>query len=204
MHLLSTWNESDGEDNLIDSNKTNLRFLPQLINVRILFPMSENYGYSRIRCNSDYRSIRTIIQFWHQRYIVSIYVAPPFNETLHRGPMVERERPIFASSMLSSCVVLIIARTIDAYGLRIDQSRLKTVSDMCDRTTWSASRLTAVDGQWSAWGEWDDCSVTCDQGYKTRYRSCSNPTPAHGGKNCAGSYSEERKCNLGDCGMFLT
>ena len=34
-----------------------------------------------------------------------------------------------------------------------------------------------VDGDWSEWTTWDDCSTTCGSGKKARTRICNNPTP---------------------------
>ncbi|KAL3870937.1 hypothetical protein ACJMK2_038965 [Sinanodonta woodiana] len=56
-----------------------------------------------------------------------------------------------------------------------------------------------VDGRWSEWTEWSDCSVTCDNGTTTRTRDCSNPSPAHGGKDCVGNSTETFHCSLYKC-----
>ncbi|XP_035675461.1 ectin-like, partial [Branchiostoma floridae] len=37
-----------------------------------------------------------------------------------------------------------------------------------------------IDGGWSDWSPWSDCSVTCGVGTQTRDRSCTNPAPANG------------------------
>ena len=52
----------------------------------------------------------------------------------------------------------------------------------------------AVDGGWSDWEDWGPCSVTCDNGTWTRLRTCSNPTPDHGGKQCEGDSMESSEC----------
>ena len=45
------------------------------------------------------------------------------------------------------------------------------------------------------------CSVTCGKGVQTRSRSCINPPPQHGGKNCSafGPAVETKECKLKEC-----
>ena len=57
----------------------------------------------------------------------------------------------------------------------------------------------SVDGMWSPWGEYDTCSKTCGGGSQTRRRTCDNPKPANGGKNCAGDSEETQSCNTQGC-----
>ena len=52
-----------------------------------------------------------------------------------------------------------------------------------------------VDGGWAAWGNWTKCSVSCGGGTKTRFRSCTNPPAAHGGKTCLGLKEMTHDCN---------
>ena len=42
-----------------------------------------------------------------------------------------------------------------------------------------------VDGKWSEWSSWEDCSLACGGGSRKRKRTCTNPTPLHGGSYCA-------------------
>lgn len=56
-----------------------------------------------------------------------------------------------------------------------------------------------VDGGFTDWAAWSSCSKTCGGGTSERVRSCSQPTPAHGGKNCTGDSSESRDCNTQAC-----
>ena len=56
-----------------------------------------------------------------------------------------------------------------------------------------------VDGVWSNWGEWDNCTMPCDGGETCRVRSCNNPLPQNGGKNCSGSLEECKECNTVRC-----
>ncbi|WAR26187.1 HMCN1-like protein [Mya arenaria] len=53
-----------------------------------------------------------------------------------------------------------------------------------------------VNGHWSLWGNWTECSVTCGDGQRSRYRTCSDPEPAHGGDNCTiGSFATTETCS---------
>ncbi|XP_026558988.1 hemicentin-1 [Pseudonaja textilis] len=61
------------------------------------------------------------------------------------------------------------------------------------------SRLCPVDGSWSEWGSWEECSKTCGQGNKTRTRSCSNPPAQHRGRPCEGNALELMVCNIRPC-----
>ncbi|KAL8558849.1 hypothetical protein ACOMHN_031778 [Nucella lapillus] len=52
----------------------------------------------------------------------------------------------------------------------------------------------AVDGNWSAWSEWEPCSTNCGVGISRRSRHCSNPRPAYEGKECEGEMSSWDTC----------
>ncbi|KAL3852079.1 hypothetical protein ACJMK2_015766 [Sinanodonta woodiana] len=63
-----------------------------------------------------------------------------------------------------------------------------------------------VDGGWGAWYAWTtsgSCSASCGGGTlnQVRTRSCSNPWPHNGGKDCNGSFSEFQTvdCNTNPC-----
>lgn len=51
-----------------------------------------------------------------------------------------------------------------------------------------------IDGDWSSWSQWGPCSVSCSTGKQSRGRTCTDPTPAHGGKFCDGYPIEWRPC----------
>ena len=59
--------------------------------------------------------------------------------------------------------------------------------------------LFSVDGGWSNWSQWTDCSVTCGDGTITRFRQCDNPQPASGGVTCTGDATESSDCNEASC-----
>uniref|UniRef100_A0A8C5S6P5 A disintegrin and metalloproteinase with thrombospondin motifs 18 n=1 Tax=Laticauda laticaudata TaxID=8630 RepID=A0A8C5S6P5_LATLA len=56
-----------------------------------------------------------------------------------------------------------------------------------------------VNGQWSAWTRWSDCSRTCGGGVTYQERHCNNPKPQHGGKFCQGSSRIYQLCNTQLC-----
>lgn len=55
--------------------------------------------------------------------------------------------------------------------------------------------LSTVDGNWSTWGGWQECSVTCGGGDKTRNRTCTDPIPQYSGEDCHGNDTEVAICN---------
>lgn len=59
------------------------------------------------------------------------------------------------------------------------------------------TRDCPVDGMWTSWGKWEDCSGICGQtGLRRRYRSCTNPGPKNNGQQCPGPGSESKLCHL--------
>ncbi|KAG8249761.1 hypothetical protein J6590_012064 [Homalodisca vitripennis] len=56
------------------------------------------------------------------------------------------------------------------------------------------SRMCPVDGKWSAWGPWSQCSSSC---LRQRQRLCSKPL--YGGKPCIGDNIQIEKCYTADC-----
>uniref|UniRef100_A0A673N7I5 Complement component C7 n=1 Tax=Sinocyclocheilus rhinocerous TaxID=307959 RepID=A0A673N7I5_9TELE len=47
-----------------------------------------------------------------------------------------------------------------------------------------------IEGVWSCWSAWSICS----HGQKSRTRSCNNPAPRNGGRNCIGETIEWKSC----------
>lgn len=56
-----------------------------------------------------------------------------------------------------------------------------------------------VNGNWSSWGDWSNCSSGCGPGKSYRYRDCDNPAPANNGLNCTGPDQESKDCNSKAC-----
>ncbi|KAL9955603.1 hypothetical protein ACROYT_G036947 [Oculina patagonica] len=59
----------------------------------------------------------------------------------------------------------------------------------------------ANNGGYSQWGDWTKCSVTCGTGQRSRSRTCTNPPPSSGGKDCSGlgPDKETGECDSGGC-----
>ena len=57
--------------------------------------------------------------------------------------------------------------------------------------------LLLVHGNWSDWASWSSCTVTCGSGKHNRTRTCTEPSPAYGGKQCVGDAYEIDDCSAG-------
>ena len=51
---------------------------------------------------------------------------------------------------------------------------------------------------WGPWGEWDDCTASCDGGTQQRERECMD-SPCPDGTTCSGESSEAMPCNEDPC-----
>eukprot|EP00795_Rhopilema_esculentum_P010253 gene10253-18947_t len=58
---------------------------------------------------------------------------------------------------------------------------------------------SVVDGGWSSWGEFKQCSRPCGGGIAYRERTCHNPVALRGGKYCEGDSKEYTICNKKPC-----
>ena len=115
------------------------------------------------------------------------------------------------SWQLSLCVKLVIHKQnflklmLQATGLIkiIDVlHRLKKIDSVSDLQRFNVT----VDGGFSDFGDWSECSAECGGGTQTRSRTCTNPAPANGGADCVGWKSETQKCNTQKCprpGRFI-
>jgi hemicentin len=56
-----------------------------------------------------------------------------------------------------------------------------------------------VDGRWSPWQPWSECSQSCGRGMNMRQRLCTQPSPQHGGFDCQGNSTDTKQCNTQDC-----
>ena len=76
-------------------------------------------------------------------------------------------------------------------------ARMEKNLKKCDYTC--KIEIPTVDGGWSDLGEWSVCSAECGGGSQIRSKTCTNPSPANGGKECEGEDEELRTCNPDPC-----
>lgn len=79
-----------------------------------------------------------------------------------------------------------------------------TTDSAVNGSSWRIDIATVINGDWTAYGDWDTCSGTCmlnanvisyTQGTQAHYRNCTNPAPLNGGAFCSGNDFETRTCN---------
>ncbi|XP_074659249.1 uncharacterized protein LOC141911998 [Tubulanus polymorphus] len=88
----------------------------------------------------------------------------------------------------------------DDITVRIHATRgLDYLGDICVDDVEFVNCPPKRDGNWTKWGNYGLCSVTCGDGTKMRTRTCTNPSPQNGGADCVGSNSETISCNDGAC-----
>ncbi|ESO94033.1 hypothetical protein LOTGIDRAFT_228687 [Lottia gigantea] len=56
-----------------------------------------------------------------------------------------------------------------------------------------------LDGKFGRWTDWTPCSKNCLGENQYRYRSCNQPIPQNGGRNCVGNAVDSRKCDQRKC-----
>ncbi|XP_053390854.1 hemicentin-1-like [Mercenaria mercenaria] len=84
--------------------------------------------------------------------------------------------------------------------------RPSTMGQYCEGTSDQVqicdnSSCSVTDGDWTSWGDWGACSVTCGIGITTRIRTCSNPRPSTMGQYCEGTSDQVQICGNSSCSV---
>lgn len=70
--------------------------------------------------------------------------------------------------------------------------------------TFILKNCLSVEGQWSPWSPFGQCSKRCGGGIQYRSRACNNPPPSSGGKDCPGPSRGSKACNSQACSGKVT
>lgn len=102
---------------------------------------------------------------------------------------------LFSMSMLPLFCQVIILKSLNP------NSRTECRLRLCylNRLTSPSFFPSPVDGNFTTWGPWTSCSLTCGNGTRSRFRNCTNPPPQHGGNDCLGPRNETQDCFDGSC-----
>nr|KAG5709520.1 hypothetical protein BaRGS_023202 [Batillaria attramentaria] len=165
----------------------------------------ECYAWNTVQGSSNpqhVKSTRAQIEVAHlkrrfQRIPMSTRV--PVEATAELQCLPPEGRPLPTVFWLKDNVELDVQKDINFIissegSLIINQARLQdsgnytcgAVNQASRRLSDSASLVVYLDGQWTAWSEWSECSATCGKGKKRRTRTCTDPAPLNGGDPCLG------------------
>lgn len=75
-----------------------------------------------------------------------------------------------------------------------------TSGTACEVGTEVEGQHGVIHGRWTCWSGWSSCSG----GRRSRYRSCSNPSPQNGGQHCIGETTETSDCEDQDLQYLKT
>ncbi|XP_033763937.1 uncharacterized protein LOC117345096 [Pecten maximus] len=131
---------------------------------------------------------------------------PPFFMYSDASTLEENAAMAVADTFAISVAMDNICSTVDClYGATCDDQggRYDCICDG-DYYGWLCQHL---DGNWTAWTDWDTCSTTCyAEGGQNRYRTCTNPAPVGDGLYCPGVDIEFQYCipDLPICASYDT
>ncbi|XP_065835038.1 disintegrin and metalloproteinase domain-containing protein 11-like [Oscarella lobularis] len=117
--------------------------------------------------------------------------------------LVNRDGEWGAWTVWSSCSKLCGSGGTQTRSRQCDNPPPLNAGKTCSESSTDSQSCTGQqcprDGQWGTWAPWSACPVTCGGGVTYRLRTCSNPTPADGGKDCSGDGVDEILCGTLDC-----
>ena len=113
---------------------------------------------------------------------------------------------VFPSATLEECQSLCleasncVAITYYENGIRSKCFLEEDCSDLRTSDYGATTYEIRINGLFSEWSEWTECSKECGTGEQSRTRTCDNPEPEMGGADCIGEATETKTCEL--CSKF--
>ncbi|XP_053380641.1 A disintegrin and metalloproteinase with thrombospondin motifs 7-like [Mercenaria mercenaria] len=85
-------------------------------------------------------------------------------------------------------------------GTDCNNTRMWCIQGKCQPIDKEHESMAPVDGSWSAWEtDYSACSRSCGGGVQIKRRYCNNPPPQYAGKDCPGSSTRGKICNIQPC-----
>ncbi|XP_061171777.1 netrin receptor UNC5A-like [Saccostrea echinata] len=85
------------------------------------------------------------------------------------------------------CIAVKVNEDGTLYPITYPQICSKTLPTLCEKST-------KVDGGWTDWSDWSECVQVNGEYKKSATRTCTNPSPRHGGKDCEGEKIIQESC----------
>lgn len=98
---------------------------------------------------------------------------------------------------LTQCSVTCGYGTIQKTRYWYNENGTKTNQTYVQNT--SCYKTCPINGKWSRWSPYSTCSAPCGPGVKLRSRTCTNPRPTNGGRDCIGDENENLDCSVQTC-----
>ena len=73
------------------------------------------------------------------------------------------------------------------------------LKNQCFLNFMNSLEFPAIEGGWTDWSSWGDCSSTCGAGRTSKYRTCTAPVQSGIGKHCEGEPINQEPCNNTEC-----
>ena len=137
-----------------------------------------------------------------------IYLLRRFHAMWRTRPPINCTRP----SYLPTCLPTYLPTFLCTYLLSTYLLTERSTNEPSKHSTYLirlqiSELFSLVNGGYTSWSAWSQCSSSCGVGQQSRSRTCTNPPPGPGGADCSGlgPNSETMQCNIANCpGKQLT